>query len=258
MSPLPWWWRERRDHVTLGFTTRAGGESVGAYGASRGGGLNLAAHVGDAPESVERNRRRVVDDLVAAGRAGLPVRAVFMDQVHGAEVRVVTDDGQLEVPVPPTDGVVTTLSDLALFSLVADCAPVLLYAEDAGIVAAAHAGRPGMLAGVVPATVAAMRDLGANDIAAVVGPSVCSRCYEVPDSMRSDAAAIEPVSAAVTWSGTPAIDVAAGVLEQLRRERVAVTWVAGCTREETSLFSHRRDGRTGRFAGVVLRTEGTP
>jgi polyphenol oxidase len=88
---------------------------------------------------------------------------------------------------------------------------------------------------------------------AVVGPSVCGRCYEVPADMRDVAARVEPVSATVSWSGTPAIDVAAGVVAQLRAHGVEVRWVPVCTRERDDLYSYRRDGRTGRFAGVVAQ-----
>ena len=72
-----------------------------------------------------------------------------------------------------------------------------------------------------------------------------------PASVR--AAAVAPVSAAVTWSGTPAIDVASGVVDQLTGAGVPVEWIAGCAREEADLYSYRRDGRTGRFAGVIGR-----
>jgi len=96
-----------------------------------------------------------------------------------------------------------------------------------------------------------MREAGAHAITAVVGPSVCARCYEVPAEMRDAAAAVAPESAAVSWTGTPAIDVAAGVVAQLRANDVAVHWVPGCAREDERLFSYRRDGTTGRFAGVV-------
>ena len=87
----------------------------------------------------------------------------------------------------------------------------------------------------------------------MVGPSVCGRCYEVPDEMRATAAHVQPVSATVSGTGTAAIDVAAGVVAQLRDGGVEVRWVPGCTRERDDLYSYRRDGPTGRFAGIVLR-----
>jgi copper oxidase (laccase) domain-containing protein len=110
-----------------------------------------------------------------------------------------------------------------------------------------------MVGGIVGRAVTAMRDLGATSLSATVGPSVCGRCYEVPATMARTAAQVAPASAARSWTGTPAIDVAAGVVEQLAAADVAVQWVPGCTRESGDLYSYRRDGRTGRFAGVVVR-----
>jgi polyphenol oxidase len=206
--------------------------------------LNLGGHVGDDPTDVETNRARV------AAAVGVPrERLLFMNQCHGADVHVVQD--AWTGPAPAVDALVTTNADLALAVLVADCTPVLLADPAAGVAAAAHAGRPGMTSGIVGRTVAAMRRLGATSITAAVGPSVCGRCYEVPPQMREEAAAVSPVAAAVSWTGTPAIDVAAGVVDQLRALDVAVRWVPGCTRESPDLYSYRRDRQTGRFAGVV-------
>ncbi|KNX36894.1 peptidoglycan editing factor PgeF [Luteipulveratus halotolerans] len=237
-------WQDRVEsagaRVERCFTDAAGGVSAAPFT-----GLNLGAHVGDRAEDVERNRR------LLAGALGLERdRLVFMNQVHGADVEVV--NGPRSEQAQPYDAVVTTEPDLGLVVLVADCTPVLLADPVAGVAAAVHAGRPGMTAGVVPATVAKMRELGATSISAAVGPSVCGRCYEVPTEMRAAAAAASPVSATVTWQGRPAIDVAAGVVDQLSREGVEVTWVPGCTRESADLYSYRRDQRTGRSAGVVV------
>jgi len=107
--------------------------------------------------------------------------------------------------------------------------------------------------GVVGQVVSTMRDLGAQSISAVVGPSVCSRCYEVPLALREEAASVTPESMAVSWTGTPAIDVAGGVVAQLHDLHVDISWVAGCAREDLRLFSHRRDGVTGRFGGFIVR-----
>jgi len=228
-------WHEDRSGVVRAVTDRSAGVSTGRYA-----GLDLGAHVGDAPEAVGENRR------LLAERLGRPV--VYMDQCHGAGVAVV--DGVPDRP-PSCDALVTRSSEVALAVLVADCVPVLL--SGTGVVAAVHAGRPGLVAAVVPRTIEVMRDLGAGEVDAVVGPSVCGRCYEVPAPMRELAAQVQPVSATVSWSGTPAIDVAAGVVAQLRDAGVAVRWLPGCSRERDDLYSYRRDGQTGRFAGVVAQ-----
>lgn len=227
--------------VRFGITSRGGGVSDGPWA-----GLNLGGGSGDDPAHVEQNRRRLAADLGVARD-----HLVLMHQVHSAEV--VTVDGPWAGAAPQADGVVTTRDDLALVALAADCTPVLLADPRAGVVGAVHAGRPGMLSGVVLRALDTMLAVGAHteDLLAVVGPSVCGRCYEVPEAMRDDAARVSPVSATVSWTGTPAIDIAAGIVDQVTNRGVSVTWVAGCTREEPDLYSYRRDGTTGRFAGVV-------
>lgn len=210
------------------------------------GAFNLGGHVGDDPGSVESNRRNL------AAAFGVPrEHLLFLAQTHGIQVVRVEEPWQGDPP--EADGIVTTNPDLALAVLVADCVPLLLADVDAGVVAAVHAGRPGMIQGIVPKAVEVMREAGAQRIEAAVGPSVCGRCYEVPEEMRAEAMATAPVSGTVSWTGTPAIDVAAGVVDQLRADDVSITWVSGCTRESDSLYSYRRHATTGRFAGVVRR-----
>lgn len=230
-------WLEDRSGVVRAVTDRRAGVSTGRYA-----GLNLASHVDDTPDAVAENRRQLTERLAR------PV--VYMDQCHGAEVAVV--DGVPDVALS-CDALVSRSTEVALAVLVADCVPVLLSGTG-GVVAAVHAGRPGLVAEVVPRTLEVMRDLAAGKVDAVVGPSVCGRCYEVPARMRDAAAGVQPVSATVSWTGSPAIDVAAGVVAQLHDAGVEVRWVPGCSRERADLYSYRRDGRTGRFAGVVARS----
>ncbi len=206
--------------------------------------LNLSGHVGDDPTAVESNRAGVARSF-GVSRDQL----LFMNQCQGSDILVV--DRPWSGEPPAVDGVVTTSTHLALAVLVADCTPVLLVDHVAGVAGAVHAGRPGMMSGIVLRAVDAMTDLGARSIRAVVGPSVCGRCYEVPETLSAQAASISPAAAAMSWQGTPAIDVAAGVVEQLRSRSVAVQWISGCSRESEDLFSYRRAHRTGRYAGVV-------
>ncbi|MFE2009678.1 peptidoglycan editing factor PgeF [Streptomyces sp. NPDC059491] len=225
------------------FTDRWGGVSAVPYEE-----LNLGGAVGDDPEAVRTNRAR------AAGALGLdPARVVWMNQVHGADVAEV-DGPWGTAPVPSVDALVTTRPGLGLAVLTADCVPVLLADPVAGVVAAAHAGRPGMVAGVVPAAVEAMIRLGAVParIVARTGPAVCGRCYEVPEAMRAEVAEIEPAAWAETSWGTPAVDVTAGVHAQLERLGVEDLQAdAVCTRESGDHYSYRRDRTTGRLAGYV-------
>jgi YfiH family protein len=225
------------------FTDRWGGVSAAPYEE-----LNLGGAVGDEPEAVRANRD------IAAKSLGLdPGRVVWMNQVHGADVAVV-DEPWGEQPVPEVDAIVTARRGLALAVLTADCVPVLLADPVAGIAAAAHAGRPGMVKGVVPAAVRAMVQLGAEPgrIVARTGPAVCGRCYEVPEAMRAEVAAVEPAAHAETSWGTSAVDVSAGVHAQLDRLGVGDRARAPeCTLESGDHFSYRRDRTTGRLAGYV-------
>ncbi|NGO13343.1 peptidoglycan editing factor PgeF [Streptomyces sp. HC44] len=225
------------------FTDRWGGVSAVPYEE-----LNLGGAVGDDLDAVRTNRE------LAAKSLGLEAdRVVWMNQVHGPDVAVI-DEPWGDRPVPEVDAVVTTRRGLALAVLTADCTPVLLADPGAGIVAAAHAGRPGMIAGVVPAAVAAMAELGAEPdrIVARTGPAVCGRCYEVPDAMRAEVAAVEPAAYAETSWGTPAVDVTAGVHAQLERLGVRDREQSTvCTLESGDHFSYRRDRTTGRLAGYV-------
>jgi YfiH family protein len=186
---------------------------------------------------------------VAAETAAEPV---LMRQVHGADVVVVP--GGAPAGGPPTcDALATTEPGLALLARAADCVPVLLGDADAGVVAAVHSGRGGLAAGVVPAAVARMHDLGARRITAWVGPRVCGACYEVPDEMRAEVAGVVPEAWSTTRWDTPGLDLGAGVRAQLDRAGVGVVHDVGvCTLEDTAWPSHRRDGAAAtRFAGVV-------
>ncbi|MET9967035.1 peptidoglycan editing factor PgeF [Streptomyces sp. NPDC006356] len=236
----------QRDTVSgahFAFTDRWGGVSAAPYDE-----LNLGGAVGDDSDAVLTNRE------LAAKSLGLgPGEVVWMNQVHGADV-VVVDGPWRDRPVPEVDAIVTVRRGLALAVLTADCVPVLLADPVAGVVGAAHAGRPGMIAGVVPATLRAMTDLGAEPsrIVARTGPAVCGRCYEVPEAMRAEVAAVEPTAYAETSWGTPAVDVAAGVHAQLGRLGVRDREQSPvCTLESRDHFSYRRDRTTGRLAGYV-------
>ncbi|AMW09945.1 laccase [Streptomyces qaidamensis] len=236
--------RESASGAHFGFTDRWGGVSAAPYEE-----LNLGGAVGDDPDAVRTNR-----DLAAKSLGIEPDRVVWMNQVHGADVTVVDGPWGSPHPIPSVDAIVTTRRGLALAVLTADCVPVLLADPVAGVAAAAHAGRPGMIAGVVPAALRAMADLGAEPsrIVARTGPTVCGRCYEVPEAMRAEVSAVEPAAYAETSWGTPAVDVSAGVHAQLERLGVRDREQSPvCTLESRDHFSYRRDRTTGRLAGYV-------
>jgi polyphenol oxidase len=228
--------------VLMMFSGRAGGVSEAPYDT-----LNLARSVGDDAAAVEANRERV------AQACGVPVsRLTWMSQVHG---RTVADARAISPGAPPeADGMFTDAPGQVLGVMAADCAPVLLADPVARIVGVAHAGREGMAAGVVTQTVAAMSAAGADAgrMHAVIGPHICGACYEVPGPLQARVAAVVPEAACITTKGTPGIDIRKGIRAQLARAGVpSVSADPRCTAQAPGLYSYRRDGRTGRFAGFI-------
>ena len=225
-------------------TDRRGGVSTGDFDS-----FNLGDHVGDAPAAVAANRARL------ARRLGLPASdVVWMDQVHGTRIaRVTRATGG---PVPATDGLVTDKPGLALAVLTADCVPVLAADSEAGVIGAAHAGRVGAVGGIVPALIGAMTSLGARAerITVLLGPAAAGEHYELPEEMVAEVEAALPGSRARTIAGTAGVDLRKGITRQLAGLGVSqVDSDPRCTIADESLFSYRRQGRTGRQASVIWR-----
>lgn len=238
--------------VVAGFTGRDGGTSRPPFAT-----LNLGAHVGDDPRAVAANRARLA--------AALGCRVAFVDQVHGRTVVDVPGAGSLPddvlQPVGTGDALVTVADDVALAVLVADCVPVLLADPVHRVVAAVHAGRRGLVAGVVEAALDAVVARGArlDALRAVVGPSIAGGSYEVPAALRDEVAGVVPETATTTRWGTPGLDLPAGVAAVLRRSGVHdVVRSARDTADDEALYSYRRAPETGRFVGIVRLEPGFP
>jgi hypothetical protein len=228
------------------FTTRSGGVSPAPWES-----LNLGPNVGDDPARVAANANLVAAHLGAAG-LNLP------RQIHGADVLVLdsADSGtHLHTKGDGVDALVTATPGIAVGVLVADCLPVLFADPANGIVAAAHAGRRGLAAGVLQATLDAMVGLGADPATThvVIGPAICGRCYEVPAQLRDEVDVVVPGAATQTTSGTPGLDLPAGAIGLLAAAGVTNVADSGiCTAEDERFFSYRRDGVTGRLVGVIM------
>ncbi|MDF2471859.1 MAG: laccase, partial [Rhodococcus erythropolis] len=194
-----------RTRIRRVVTSRAGGVSASPYES-----FNLGDHVGDDPAAVDANRRRLAREIGVE-----PDHLVWMEQIHSRNVTVVTEPTDEVIPV--TDALVTTVPGLALATLSADCVPVLLSDEEAGVIAAVHAGRIGARIGIVPRVLAEMVRQGADvsRIGAFLGPAASGRQYEVPAAMRADVEKHLPGSATRTEKGTPGLDLRAGLRKQL-------------------------------------------
>jgi YfiH family protein len=149
------------------------------------------------------------------------------------------------------DALVTQDRRVGLLIRVADCVPVLLADPEAGVIGAAHAGRVGLLAGVLDAVVAALRERGARSLTAWIGPHICGACYELPPDMAEAAWTRLPATWARSAWGTPAVDLGAGAAAELGRLGCAVVRLDPCTAQSSDLFSYRRDGTTGRLGGLI-------
>jgi YfiH family protein len=174
-----------------------------------------------------------------------------MAPVHGNSVGTVTSSSVS--PVPDVDAMVTTSVGRALLVVGADCAPTVLADARAGVVGVAHSGWRGIESNVVAQTVAAMCDLGADvsQIHAVVGPSICGKCYGVDRARFDRTVAAAPDAGVVRADRSLGLDIRLGVLAQLRECGVQVSSWGGCTFEDARYFSYRRDAVTGRHGAMI-------
>jgi len=206
------------------------------------GDLGPAGGVG-----LEERRRRVVDR---------PWR--WVRQVHGAAVAVVSSDdgGPDPGPVDIADALVANgaRSGPALAIFTADCAPVAL-ASPQGTMAAVHAGWKGLVAGVIPAAVCAMRELGATDVVGALGPCIHPECYEFgPEDLAVVGEALGAPVAGRTRSGSPALDLPAAVHASAERAGIRMIFDSGaCTACSDGWYSHRASADPKRQALVVWR-----
>ena len=214
------------------FTNRTGGSSTGAFAS-----LNLGLHVSDDPAIVLANRAVLVREVG-------PIQ--YMKQVHGNRVAIiesVTDED------PTADALVTGIPGISLAVQVADCIPLLLHSAES--VAAVHVGRKGLLNGVTIKTLEVMRDMGSTDIQAIIGPSICGPCYEVSQEIYDEVIELHPEAASKTSRGTVSLDLVAALRAVLTGLGVEILDEFACTVENPELFSYRRDGVTGRQAGII-------
>lgn len=237
------------DRIGHAVTTREGGVSQPPYHS-----LNLAYHVGDKKEHVDRNHE------ILAEAMGYDVRQiVHMRQVHGNTVFRV-DKNYDYTFVPECDALITDLPDTPLMVMVADCIPILFFDPEHNAVAAVHAGRSGLFKGVIKSTIDAMRHAyGTNPekLLASLGGSIHACCYEVGEEIVSQAEELGFGFAVEKREGSWYLDNVAIAETQLedagiRKENIEMMAVCSGCRSDT-LFSYRKENQTtGRFAGVIF------
>ena len=229
-------------------TTRAGGVSTGSFGDVDGkGGMNLGLKSGEAIERVLANRARL--------RAALPAEPRWLQQVHGATVARIDDDGALD----PADAAIALQPGRVCVVSIADCMPVLFADREARAVGVAHAGWRGLAAGILQQTAAAMRArLGDADreLLAYLGPAIGPQHFEVgPEVLSAMTERLPRAAEAFRPSGRHKYLCDLFALARQALAQVGITRVYGgahCTYgDATRFYSYRRDKVTGRHAALI-------
>lgn len=226
---------------------------------------NLGLHVGDNPLSVLRNRINLEEELgLTAGSFA------YINQVHGIAIArfaasnrrntaISHEAAKQELGSAPTADAAISVTGRPLAVLVADCLPIVFLAtrndSERPISAVAHAGRQGLLDGVIEEVLNQLEFEGATEIRAWIGPSICGQCYEVPAELQEASEQIvSGISSTTSW-GTPALDLPGAAHKKLLAhplvQQVCMeNWA--CTLETDTVFSHRRRDM-GRIAGLIWR-----
>ncbi|UCV05393.1 peptidoglycan editing factor PgeF [Dechloromonas denitrificans] len=219
-------------------TLRSGGCSPAPWGS-----FNLGDHVGDDPRHVAANR--------AALRRLLPGEPLWLTQVHGIAV---ADAGS-----PPdsleADAAFARVPGRVCAVMIADCLPVLFCDRAGTVVAAAHAGWRGLVAGVLEATISKM-GVPSDELLVWLGPAIGPQRFEVGDEVRA-AFLAHDAAAESAFLPQPQGKWLADIY-QLARQRLRAAGVGSisggdcCTVSDVSrFFSYRRDGVTGRMASLI-------
>ncbi len=221
------------------FTNRQNGVSQGPHKS-----LNLALHVGDSSEDVAKNRE------ILSKKAGT-TNLVFMDQIHSDNIETITNKATNRVL--KTDGIITNIKDIALCVMVADCIPILFYDETKKVIAAAHAGRDGVRQKIANKLIQKMVkefSCKVKDIKVYIGPSIKSCCYEVKNDVT------DGFEKYLIFRGKKIyLDIVQKCIDDIKEigvkeENIETSSVCTCC--DKDYFSYRRDGKTGRFCGVIV------
>lgn len=209
--------------------------------------LNIADHVEDKIEDVNRNREILSEFLE------MPL--VFIGATHSSNV--VNVKSEYPNVHKDTDALVTRETNLGLVIMSADCAPIVLVDPIAHVVGVVHAGWQGMLVGVVENSVEGMLDLGAEtqNMKAIIGPTISAKNFSANQDRYEEVKNKVPSAAVKLSNGDYAVDIRKGIKTQLAKYQIKTTDLNICTFENKDLFSYRRDPITGRNATVVWLTE---
>lgn len=240
-------WVGAPDTIGALSTTRKGGVSHPPYDdGAGGGGLNLGVHVADQWADVQKNRVLL--------RALLPAEPAWLSQIHGVKV---VDAANAE-GVPDADASIATQPGIVCVVQTADCLPILFCDVAGTVVGAVHAGWRGLANGIVENTIVGMRNAGAGEILAWMGPAIGPQKFEVGLDVVStfvthDASSIDAFKSIAGQTGKYLANIY--LLARQRLKKIGVEKIYGgglCTFSDNQRFySYRRDGVTGRMASLI-------
>ena len=220
--------------VDFGFSSRFGGVSKAPFDT-----LNLGFHTGDAAAAVAKNRELLKREIKASS-------LVFMEQIHSDYVLEVTSENLSDFvkTAPKCDALFTRLLNVGLCVMVADCAPIIVSDEKQGIIAAIHAGRAGVCAKILSKCVLAMKS-EPKDLKIIIGAHIKGSCYEIGDMNLGEFNA---------YKNGGFFDITAALRAEINALGATNYEISEiCSHCDKNYFSYRRDGKTGRFAGWIIK-----
>lgn len=229
------------DELFFTITSRYGGVSEAPYNS-----LNLALHVGDNALKVLENR------ALSAKKYGFYIEnLIYMDQVHGCNIEVIKDCSVNKIE--NCDSVITNLKNIPLMVMVADCIPILFFDKVKKVIGVAHAGRNGTLKEISKKTILKMGsefNSCADDILVYLGASIGQCCYEVGEEIANivDSRYIQ------NRDGEFYLNILSMNIHQMqsvgiKEENIQMQGICTCC--DKNYYSYRREGITGRFAGIL-------
>ena len=220
--------------INFGFSSRFGGVSKAPFDT-----LNLGFHTGDAAAAVAKNRELLKREIKASS-------LVFMEQIHSDYVLEVTSENLSDFAktAPKCDALFTRLLNVGLCVMVADCAPIIVSDEKQGIIAAIHAGRAGVCAKILSKCVLAMKS-EPKDLKIIIGAHIKGSCYEIGDMNLGEFNA---------YKNGGFFDITAALRAEINALGATNYEISEiCSHCDKNYFSYRRDGKTGRFAGWIIK-----
>ncbi len=230
------------ENVLAFFTDRLGGVSGGAYES-----LNVSSNVGDDIRNIVQNRQKIADD-----NGFLLENLVYMKQIHSNNVKIINNSFINEIK--ECDGIITSKRKIPLMTMAADCAPVLIYDRDKKVISAIHSGREGTKKEIVlTALELFVKEYNSKvkNIVVAVGASIGQCCYEVSKEIvkEIDKKYIKQKESSFY------LDIKSIIKDQLlqfgiKEENMQISPICTCC--DKNYFSYRRDGKCGRFCGIIM------